>query len=111
MEDLAQRLNQLRDQLAVRRRVIKQQQGEISRDRPLVCGTCDSAGTDLVVSLVPEEDDWCLREGLRDCSDQRTQQDVCSIDHASTTAGIQALRGRAFVERVATANVQALRPM
>ena len=103
MEDLAQRL----DQLAVRRQVFEQQQGEISRYRSLVDGPCDIAGADLVASLVPEEDDW----RLRDCSDQRTQQDVCLNDCASTTVRIQALRGRAFVERVATADVRALPPM
>ena len=103
MEDLAQRLNQLRDQVAVRRQAIEQQQGEILRNRSLVGGHYNN----LMASLVPEEDDW----HPRDCSDQRTQQVVCPIDYASTTVRIQAFRGRAFVERVAAADVRALPPM
>ena len=49
-----------------------------------------------MASLVPEEDDW----HPRDCSSP--------IDYASTTVRIQALRGRTFVELVATADVRAL---
>ena len=81
MKDLAQRLNQPRDQLAVRRRAIEQQQGKILRYRSLVGGPYDIARADLMANLVPEEDDW----HPRDCSDQRMQQGVCPIDYASTT--------------------------
>ena len=93
MEDLAQRLNQLRDQLAVRRQAIEQQQGEILRYRSLVGGPYDIARADLMASLVSEEDDW----HLRDCPGQLKQQGVCPIDYASSTVRIQALRGRTFV--------------
>ena len=77
MEDLAQRLNQLRDQLAVRRQAIEQQQGEILRYRSLV-GPYDTARADLMASLVSEEDDW----HPRDCSSVQ-RKDVCGADCCS----------------------------
>ena len=104
MGDLAQRLDQLRDQLAVRRQVIEQQQGEISRNRSLVGGPHNIAGADLVVP-----------RGGRLASARLfgpTHAARCvlkrSCKHYSEDPSAQR---KAFVERVATADVRALPPM